>query len=59
MRAEAATRADALKAAESEKAALQAEITELRENVAGKHAEADKCAARGGRDARGGQAASH
>ncbi len=45
LRAEAAAKADALKAAEAEKAALQAEITELRENVAVKHAEADKCGA--------------
>ena len=43
LRAEAAAKADALKAAEAEKAALSAEIAELRDNVAGKHAEADKC----------------
>ncbi len=46
LRAEAVAKADALKAAEAEKAALAAEIAELRDNVAGKHAEADKFAAR-------------
>ena len=58
LRVEAAAKADALKAAEAEKAALQAEISELRENVAGKHAEADKCAAMLG-TRRDGRAARH